>query len=296
VKAREVIGVVVLTAVVAGLGWWWQRGAPETMGLPSVGATTGADAGALVQSLKADGPLDPGVLAALEALEGQLAEQAQEQRALRRELDTLRGQLYVAETLPDDTSSTEEAEADATEADAPPNGGRWGRTRATREGLLEAGFSAAETEDILATADRLDMERLDLQYQARREGWLRTPKFIEAMRELPSLRDALVDDYGDSGYDRYLYATGRPNRLVVNEVIRESPAAAVGLQTGDQVIALAGERIYSERDLMRVASEGSAGELIPAVVERGGSRFEVYLPRGPLGVRTGRSSVPPPAR
>jgi hypothetical protein len=158
----------------------------------------------------------------------------------------------------------------------------------TEDRLVEAGFAADQAREIVSRADAIAMERLNVQYQAAREGWIDTDQYREALSSLPDVREIVTTEYGDDAYDRYLYAAGRPNRLVVRDVFQDSPASAAGLQPGDTVLAMADERIYSTRDLMNVASSGSAGETVPLVVERGDAVFELYVPRGPLGIRGGR--------
>jgi len=292
VKAKELLVLLLITGVAVGAGWWLTL--PSAEGPVKQAAAARPDSTAMIERLKADAGTDPQVLAALESLQRELVEQRREQAELRRALDELRGGVYTLGAADPELAADPDEDA-RPEAGSGPGRGR-DRGMATRDQLLAAGFNAYEAEEILATADRVNMQRLELQYQARREGWTRTGQFADAVRELPNLRDVLTESYGSDAYDRYLYASGMPNRVVVDDVFRESPAAAVGLRPGDRVIALAGERVYSQRDLGRIATDGSAGELIPAVVERDGARFEVYMPRGPLGIRAGRAYEPPPAR
>jgi predicted metalloprotease with PDZ domain len=146
-------------------------------------------------------------------------------------------------------------------------------------------------------------------------GDARTSELVQAIKELATrIEDqaaqqaALVDELndlkatrrpnpeqqvrellGDDGYDRYLYASGRPNRLVVDRVFANSAAAKAGLRSGDTVIALGGERVYGPNDLARIANNGEPDELIPVRVLRDGNLVEYYVPRGPLGVSTRRS-------
>ena len=65
-----------------------------------------------------------------------------------------------------------------------------------------------------------------------------------------------------------------------------------GLRPGDQLISVAGRRIYSTRDLMRVMSSATGGQL-PLTFVRGDSRYNRLVPAGPLGISAGRESVDP---
>ena len=71
------------------------------------------------------------------------------------------------------------------------------------------------------------------------------------------------------------------------------PAAAVaaqaaGLQTGDEVIAYAGERVFNISDLNQLILEGAPGQTVVVDVLRDGQQIQVYVPRGPIGITGGR--------
>ena len=153
---------------------------------------------------------------------------------------------------------------------------------------MDAGFSDQDARDIIEQVDSMALERLNLRYQAAREGWLDTPEYAETMSELPDTREVLQNQYGAAAYDRYLYASGRSNRLVVGDVYQGSVAADAGLQPGDMVMEMADQRVYNTRDLMSIATQGSAGTTVPLVVQRGGALVQLYVPRGPLGIRARR--------
>lgn len=289
---RDVVIVTLLTLLVVA-GWiLLQTSDPSDTRTAGARLPALSDADAL-HELLTDPDLDPRIVAALESLQRQLAAGRVEQQKLSRQLAELQVAMYSVNELTEPATTAADAATETQADESSPQFGPSGRGRVTRERLIAAGFAPHQAEDILSRADEIAMERLQLQYQAQREGWLRSRDYVEAMREIPSIRQALTEEYGERAYDRYLYASGRPNRLVVNDVFRNSPAAGAGLQNGDRIIALAGERIYSERDLRQVATRGSAGESVPVIVERAGSQFEVYLPRGPLGIRTGRDYQPP---
>ena len=78
----------------------------------------------------------------------------------------------------------------------------------------------------------------------------------------------------------------RPNRVVVQDVMENSPAAIAGLRPGDTLVSAANRRIHSTRDLLQAANSGPVDEALR--VRRGNSTLDVYVPRGPLGVRTSR--------
>ena len=101
------------------------------------------------------------------------------------------------------------------------------------------------------------MERLNLRYEMVREGGIDREEYRESIAKLPSTREILQTTYGDDAYDRYLYASGRTNRLVVRDVYQGSAAAEMGLLPGDIVLAWDNQRVYNSRDLMKIATNGS---------------------------------------
>lgn len=158
--------------------------------------------------------------------------------------------------------------------------------------LIAQGFAEADANALVADIDALQMERLQLVYEANQPGGTDTSALSAAMQALPSERELIEERFGAAGYDKFLYASERPNRLVVRDVLNNSPAAAIGLQAGDQLISAASQRIYSVGDLMRAATTATGGQMA-LVVQRGEALIESTIPAGPLGVTTGLERVEP---
>lgn len=278
--------IAVFTAAVAVailLGWEFS---PDTTSQSEHPGADPQQRHALLENLAADSSIDPALLSLVEGLQNDLQVQ---QQAIARLAEQL-AEIERADAEADDPQNP----ADATDTESElVRQFRNRRGPVSEERLVTVGFSADQAREIVGRADAIAMERLNTQYQAAREGWLDTDQYREALDALPDIRETISADYGDDAYDRYLYASGRPNRLVVRDVLQDSPAGAAGLQTGDQVLAMADQRIYSTRDLMSVASSGSEGETVPLVVQRGEVIFELYVPRGPLGIRGGRGFEAP---
>ena len=93
---------------------------------------------------------------------------------------------------------------------------------------------------------------------------------------------------GDASYERYLDATGQSTSIGVQQVMAGSPGQAAGLQTGDEVIAYAGERVFNISDLNQLILEGAPGQTVVVDVLRDGQQIQVYVPRGPIGITGGR--------
>jgi hypothetical protein len=294
------LGSLLFLAMLAGLLWSSLGGAPpgEARSVAGPGGTDAGAPGSSWRRLAGRTDLDPELVAVLGELNERLGSLAEAhaslidaQAALETQLVALRNALPAEALLLDPATGAEDT------ADAPPGtaggarrAGFRGRRGATPEPdrLMEAGFSAFEARRIVQRVDELALERLELRYRAAREGWLNTPEYREQAGELPDTRELLESEFGQDGYDRYLYASGRPNRVIVDDVIHGSVAEAAGLQPGDVLLQMADRRIYGTRDLMRIGTQSSSQSPVPLTVERGGSLVQVYVPPGPLGVRTER--------
>lgn len=163
----------------------------------------------------------------------------------------------------------------------------------TVERLVEAGMNADVARALKTRLDDIAMQRLYLRDQATREGWMGEQRYREEAQRLAAAQNNIRQEFGDDAYDRYLYASGRPNRVEIQNVLENSPAAEAGLRAGDQILAYNDARTYGPGDLRRAAQGGSAGETVALQVVRNGETVTLYLPRGPLGVQmTGVSAKP----
>jgi hypothetical protein len=68
--------------------------------------------------------------------------------------------------------------------------------------------------------------------------------------------------------------------MTVDSVIADSPAAAAGLQAGDQVIKLDGRNIANMDDLQKVTAAHEPGDTVPLTVLRDGETVELKLTFG----------------
>ncbi|MDJ0787642.1 MAG: PDZ domain-containing protein [Myxococcota bacterium] len=188
-------------------------------------------------------------------------------------------------------AAPQDAEPDLTEAHSvapgPPGTGGpgWMGGRVDVETLVAAGFPRGKAEDARRLLDQIDLERLYLRDRATREGWVDEPRFTEESRALGNGLGDIRSEYGDELYDWVLFASGRPNRVVVDDVMAGSAAAEAGLQAGDVVRSYDGDSLFRPRELRDATQAGRAGESIAIEVERDGSVERLFIPRGPLGVR-----------
>lgn len=219
----------------------------------------------------------------VESLSSLLEQEIEERRWLEDELYALREEL-------DQTSRAGNSPPQAATAQTLP---RRRFSDVNVEAFINAGFDPVLAENLKKRTDGAVLERLYLRDEAAREGWLNTSKYFEKLRNLPNNETALRRELGESDYDRYLFALGRPNRVTIDSVMEGSAAQKAGIQEGDVLYSYGGERLYSRRALSPFTRSGEAGELVPVEVMRDGSRMQVYIPRGPLGVALNSASIRP---
>jgi hypothetical protein len=161
------------------------------------------------------------------------------------------------------------------------------------ETLTSAQIPLATAEAIrdLIAQNRLAMLRL--RDQAEREGWINSTRYAQELRKLLDPTHGIRDQFGDDIYDRYLYASEIPNRVIATAVYPDSAASAAGIQEGDTVLSYASKNIYSMRDLQQATLEGEAGESVLVVLKRDGATLSITVPRGPLGIELRMESHAP---
>jgi hypothetical protein len=151
--------------------------------------------------------------------------------------------------------------------------------------LMTAGLDANKAAAVKRRYDEIELTEVYLRDQAAREEWVGTERFTEELAALEAQRLAVRDEIGDAAYDQYLFSLGRTNRVRIDDVMAGSPAAEVGLQAGDMILRYGDVRLFSPDELVAHSQSGNEGEMVRLVVIRNGTRFEVDVPRGPLGLR-----------
>jgi len=159
--------------------------------------------------------------------------------------------------------------------------------------LLSLGLDTAQTEQLQQRAESIEMEQLFLRNEAIREGWMSTEKYFIESQQLQNSANTTREALGEQNYDLYLFKLGTPNRVFVQSVIANSPAEKAGLQAGDVIYRYGDDRIFNWSDLTTATTQGEASETVRLEAERAGERFEIYLPRGPLGIRLESKLIDP---
>jgi len=213
-----------------------------------------------------------------------LERESAERRALERELRLLRDRLSKIE--------------DSLRAERPPGASRQASLRVRnfrhfdQAKLLEQGFAEALADDIRRSYEQNQLEILELRDRATREAWVDSPRFED---EVVALEQDLRTRLGPNDYDVLLYATGEPNRVILQRVIEGSSAAGAGLEADDVVVRYANREIFRPRDLLAATSAGRAGEMVEIAVIRAEQRQRLQIRRGPLGATVRRVSRAPEA-
>jgi hypothetical protein len=220
------------------------------------------------------------------SMTAKLLEERTARRKLEKRLEDLRAALDRM-----DRRLTALARRNA--AQNPPQTGAANNAGVNVVSLVEAGFNEPEAQMIAQRWGEQQMDVLYLRDQATREGWANSPRFREAARDLLNGVSSLRAELSEDDYDRFLYATGQPNRIAVTSVLESSPAREYGLQPGDLIVSYDGVPIRSPRDVRDATINGAPGELITMQLLRDGQPIEVALPRGPIGIRMDSVSVAP---
>lgn len=167
------------------------------------------------------------------------------------------------------------------------------RTWFNQQALIDAGVDAATAENIKTRFESQELKKLYLRDQATREGWYGSRRYRNELQALDAQTSDLQKELGDEAYAAYLYAAGQPNQVKVQSVLANSAAATAGIQANDQILRYGEQRIYNWRDLRTATTQGSPDETVIVEVIRDGKRRQLYVQRGPLGIRMSSISTAP---
>lgn len=236
-------------------------------------------------------------------LQDQLQQEVNQRKKLETKVALLEKQL---KTSPDNNpessdEETENEEAMLSEPAANPHqGGFSGSSFSGRndqwfneQAMLDAGIDPTKVNYIKDSFEQAEMDKLYLRDQATREGWINTTRYTDSVKEIEDRTKDLRNQLSEPEYDAYLFAAGRANRVIVSSLLGASPASSAGIQPGDTILKYDNKRVYNWSDLTTATSDGTPNETVTVTIERNGQLQQVYLPRGPLGIRLTSDSVPP---
>jgi hypothetical protein len=246
------------------------------------------------------------------ALRDTVDREARSQQRLEDEVASLRESLfelgYAAEPTGSEEEGEEAGEVEGNAAAAPPEeegaeaapregtgarrsvasnlgllpGFRPGPSRFDVEALVAVGVPLSEAQRLKERWSRWELDKLDTHFRAMNAGWLKTPRYQRVMERL---RRDLLADVGDEGYDRILFAVGRPNRVLVSEVLEGSNAERAGFRAGDAIVTYEGKRVFTTADLQLEATAHTGGSARVEIL-RDGQLQSLRADRGALGVLT----------
>jgi len=159
--------------------------------------------------------------------------------------------------------------------------------------LTSLGLDETITERIQQREEKMEMDRLYLRNTAIREGWFGTEKYFEKTREFNATTNIYREELGDENYDYYLFNSDQSNRISVLSVISNSPAESIGIEKGDIISEYNHKKVFSWSDLTKATTDGEAGQQVSIVIQRGSEEIELFVPRGPLGIRLENIKVNP---
>ena len=159
--------------------------------------------------------------------------------------------------------------------------------------LIEAGISDSRAAEIIRHRNSIELKKLELNDKATREGYKGSARYRRELSELTKALKPLRSELGDEAFDYYLYASGQTNRVEVLSVMQNSAAEQTGLQPGDYIHSYDQIRMFNWIELKRATAEGELGEYVSIDIIRDGQQFNLWVPRGPLGVMLGTASEAP---
>jgi len=243
------------------------------------------------------------------AMESGISSLDQLRNELKQEIESrkkLENKVAILEKLLNTSSSTGTSVPSETETSTsspiqnphePGNSGAGFSTQSNdwfnEQAMLDAGIDPVKVNTIKQAFEQAEMDKLYLRDQATREGWMNTKRYTDSAKEIADRTRNLRNELNESEYDAYLYASGQSNRVIVSSTLSTSPASNAGIKPGDTILKYDNKRVYNWSDLTSATSEGSPSDTVSVTIERNGQLQQVYLPRGPLGIRLTTDSVAP---
>lgn len=146
--------------------------------------------------------------------------------------------------------------------------------------LIDAGFNEAQAERVIELETKMYQDLINTRFSG-------AP--FRARELLSEGQKAIRQELGDDQYELYLETNGRPTRVPIAAIAEDSAGAQAGLKVGDEIVNYDGERIFSLFDLQESTQEGTAGQTVIVDVLRDGSTVSLAIPRGQIGISTGRA-------
>jgi hypothetical protein len=153
------------------------------------------------------------------------------------------------------------------------------------ENFIAAGLAPERAQYVMQRQEALQYEALEARYAAVQSG--------ASASEVANLSvDSLLRaELGDVDYEKYLAGSGRPTTVRVNDVLQHSPAQAVGILPGDEIVAYDGERVFDIGELTALTNATKPGQTVALTIERDGQPMQMFVESGPIGISGGGRST-----
>lgn len=225
----------------------------------------------------------------IRALEAAVSEERQARQLLEDELLVLIGEFERLNGSEDGSDQGQENAPQAVgsaQTEAVTQAQRFRGARSTtgrRDAMIAAGVSPDRAEWILQRESELRYESMQARFDARNSDEPQNPLDPSFSPEA-----MLRAEIGDTEYEMYLEANGRPTSVGIRSIMASSPGERAGLQAGDQITGYNGQRIFSTGELLQQTMSGGDGNVVVDIM-RDGAPMQLVLPRGPIGVEIGRN-------
>jgi C-terminal processing protease CtpA/Prc len=222
------------------------------------------------------------------ALETAVSEERRARQLLEDELLILFAELEQLESDREDRRSSDEESREARGSVDSESVARRQQFREAREStgrrdaMIKAGMAPDRADYILRRESEMQFEQMQAVYQARNSGEPLDPLYRNFNAD-----GMLREEIGDAEYETYLEANNRSTSVGVSSVMASSPGERAGLQAGDEIVGYDGQRVFSTSELVQHTMAGGDGNVVLDLM-RDGSPMQVVVPRGPIGVETGR--------
>jgi C-terminal processing protease CtpA/Prc len=162
-----------------------------------------------------------------------------------------------------------------------------------KKNMIASGVNPDMADDILRRISQQDYRRLELQNLIRHADPATRREYRNELRELNKNKLSLRSEIGEDSYDRYLFVSGRNNRVKVRSVMTGSPAESSGLLADDVILSYNDQKILSWPDIRAATMQAEIGSYINIEILRDGTVMNMTIPGGTLGVQLDALQVEP---
>jgi hypothetical protein len=151
------------------------------------------------------------------------------------------------------------------------------------ERLVAAGFSTQRIEWAKRRSEELMVEHQQKEEVRKSKGLAPDPFALLSYMFDPDLD--LREEMGESEYENYRSALGRPDGVGVTSVLASSNAEIAGIKAGDEIVRYNGKRVYNLGMLDGLAMSNQSAAPVAIEVMRDGRPVILSVSKGRVGIR-----------